>query len=160
MSVALWQAHLAQVEAKRADRIKSFIASIFTQAVPKQGVGGVVTASDLLTAANKRVEEELGNNRRDKSELQAMIGASFLALNEPANAVPVLRQALANCDARVDYERCRLHAAVLLADSLLGDTRPGRRSRDARRASAAGCIAVRRRPSTTSSAAGGRAARF
>ncbi len=119
LSIALWQAHLAQVEASRAERIKSFIASIFTQAVPKQGVGGVVTASDLLTAANKRVEAELENNRRDKSELQAMIGASFLALNEPANAVPVLRQALGNCDARADYEGCRVHAAVLLADSLL-----------------------------------------
>lgn len=120
LSIALWQAHVAQVEAGRAERIKSFIASIFTQAVPKQGVGGVVTASDLLTAANQRVEAELQNNRRDKSELQAMIGASFLALNEPANAVPVLRQALANCDARTDYEVCRLHAAVLLADGLLG----------------------------------------
>ena len=119
MSVAIWQARVAQDEASRAERIKSFIASIFTQAVPKQGVGGVVTASDLLTAANKRVEEELANSRSDKSELQAMIGASFLALNEPANAVPVLRQALANCDARVDYEACKLHAAVSLADGLL-----------------------------------------
>jgi tetratricopeptide (TPR) repeat protein len=119
LSIALWQAHVAQVEASRAERIKSFIASIFTQAVPKQGVGGVVTASDLLTAANKRVEEELENNRRDKSELQAMIGASFLALNEPANAAPVLRQALANCDTRIGYDACRVHAAVLLADSLL-----------------------------------------
>ncbi len=118
LSIALWQAHLAQLEAQRAERIKSFIASIFTQAVPKQGVGGVVTASDLLTAANKRVEAELSDNRRDKSELQAMIGASFLALNEPANAAPVLRQALANCDARADYEACKVHSAVLLADSL------------------------------------------
>ena len=118
LSVALWQAHLAQLEAQRAERIKSFIASIFTQAVPKQGVGGLVTASDLLTAANRRVEDELGDNRRDKSELQAMIGASFLALNEPANAAPVLRQALANCDAGTDYESCRVHSAVLLADSL------------------------------------------
>jgi serine/threonine-protein kinase len=119
MSIAMWQAHVAQLEAQRAERIKSFIVSIFTQAVPKQGVGGVVTASDLLTAANKRVEAELGN-RADKSELQTMIGQSFLALSEPANAAPVLRQALTNCDARVDRERCELHAAVLLAESLLG----------------------------------------
>jgi serine/threonine-protein kinase len=118
LSIALWQAHLAQLEAQRAERIKSFIASIFTQAVPKQGVGGLVTASDLLTAANKRVEEELDDNRRDKSELQAMIGASFLALNEPANAAPVLRKALASCDVRADYDTCKVRSAVLLADSL------------------------------------------
>jgi eukaryotic-like serine/threonine-protein kinase len=121
VSVAVWQRQAAQLEAQRAERIKSFIASIFTQAVPKQGEGGVVTASDLLSAANERVETELGNSAADRSELQAMIGASFLALDEPAKAAPVLRRALQSCDASADPERgCRLHAAVLLADSLLG----------------------------------------
>ena len=103
VSVAFWQRQAAQLkrgelEAQRAERIKSFIASIFTQAVPKQGEGGVVTASDLLSAASKRVETELGNDAADKSELQAMIGASFLALDEPAKAAPVLRRALESCD--------------------------------------------------------------
>ena len=124
VSVALWTGSSSSkrsVEAQRAERIKSFIASIFTQAVPKQGEGGVVTASDLLSAANKRVETELGNNAADKSELQAMIGASFLALDEPAKAAPVLRRALESCDVGADAHRgCKLHAAVLLSDSLLG----------------------------------------
>jgi len=121
VSIAFWQRQEAQREAQRAERIKSFIASIFTQAVPKQGEGGVVTASDLLSAANKRVETELGSNRADKSELQAMIGASFLALDEPAQAAPVLRRALESCDVSADAERrCKLRAAVLLSDSLLG----------------------------------------
>jgi tRNA A-37 threonylcarbamoyl transferase component Bud32/tetratricopeptide (TPR) repeat protein len=128
VSVAFWQrqaaqlqAQRAELEAQRAERIKSFIASIFTQAVPKQGEGGVVTASDLLSAANKRVETELGDNVADKSELQAMIGASFLALDEPAKAAPVLRQALKSCDVSAGAdEGCKLHAAVLLSDSLLG----------------------------------------
>jgi serine/threonine protein kinase/tetratricopeptide (TPR) repeat protein len=121
VGVALWQRQAAQLEAQRAERIKSFIASIFTQAVPKQGEGGVVTASDLLSAANKRVETELGNDVADKSELQAMIGASFLALDEPEKAAPVLRRALESCDVSADaYRGCKLRAAVLLSDSLLG----------------------------------------
>lgn len=121
VSVAFWQRQAAQLEAQRAERIKSFIASIFTQAVPRQGEGGVVTASDLLSAANKRVETELGNNGADQSELQAMIGASFLALDEPAKAAPVLRRALESCDGSADaYRGCKLRAAVLLSDSLLG----------------------------------------
>jgi serine/threonine protein kinase/tetratricopeptide (TPR) repeat protein len=121
VSVALWQRQAAQLEAQRAERIKSFIASIFTQAVPKQGEGGVVTASDLLSAANKRVETELGNDVADKSELQAMIGASFLALDEPEKAAPVLRRALESCDVSARaYRGCKLRAAVLLSDSLLG----------------------------------------
>ena len=122
VSVALWQARAARLEAQRAERIKSFIASIFTQAVPRQGEGGVVTASDLLSAANKRVETELGNDGADKSELLAMIGASFLALDEPAKAAPVLRRALDSCVAGAGENRnCKLHAAVLLSDSLLGN---------------------------------------
>jgi serine/threonine protein kinase len=121
VAAALWQARAAQLEARRAERIKSFIASIFTQAVPKQGAGGVVTASDLLAAANTRVEAELGNAGADKSELLAMIGASFLALDEPAKSVPVLRSALRSCSAgTADYRHCQLHAAVLLSESLLG----------------------------------------
>lgn len=127
LSTALWQMQVRQAEAQRAERIKSFIASIFTQAVPRQGKGGVVTASDLLLAANKRVEAELGANRRDKSELQNMIGASFLALDEPVNATPVLRQALDNCaEQGKAADQCKLNAAVLLADSLLrtGDMKP------------------------------------
>jgi eukaryotic-like serine/threonine-protein kinase len=119
LSVALWQTQIAQTEAQRAERIKSFIASIFTQAVPKQGVGGVVTASELLTAATRRVEAELGNSKRDKSELQAMIGASFLQLDEAAKAVDVLQDALNNCETGSrDYESCRLHAAANLAGAL------------------------------------------
>jgi serine/threonine protein kinase len=121
VAAALWQAQAARLEARRAERIKSFIASIFTQAVPKQGAGGVVTASDLLAAANTRVEAELGNGGADKGELQAMIGASFLALDEPAKAAPVLRSALRSCSAgAADYQHCQLHAAVLLSESLLG----------------------------------------
>lgn len=118
-TIAVWQARTAQAEARRAERIKSFIASIFTQAVPKQGSGGVVTASDLLAAAMQRVDTELGSSRRDKSELQAMIGASFLMLEEADKAVPVLRSALDNCERESSsYDECRLHAAVQLAGAL------------------------------------------
>ena len=50
-----------------------------------------------------------------------MIGASFLALDEPAKAAPVLRRALESCDVGADSHRdCKLRAAVLLSDSLLG----------------------------------------
>ena len=52
--VALWQARVARAEARRAERVRAFIASILTSATPKTGVGGVVTASELLTAAAGR----------------------------------------------------------------------------------------------------------
>lgn len=118
LGAVLWQANVARVEAQRAERIKSFIASIFTQAKPKVGEGGVVTASELLSAANLRVESELAD-RGDKSELQIMIGDSFLALGEPAKAEPVFRQALANCEAAAaNFAMCELRGAVFLAGSL------------------------------------------
>ncbi len=55
--VALWQARVARAEARRAERVRAFIASILTSATPKTGVGGVVTASELLTAAAGRIDD-------------------------------------------------------------------------------------------------------
>jgi hypothetical protein len=58
-SMALWQAGVAGSEAARATRVKQFIASTFTRAAPREGVGGVVNAPDLLSAATGRLEKEL-----------------------------------------------------------------------------------------------------
>src|SRR5262249_36422671 len=59
--LAIWQARVARAEADRANRVKQFIASIFTDAMPRSGVGGVVTASDLLSSATTRTDSELAN---------------------------------------------------------------------------------------------------
>jgi tetratricopeptide (TPR) repeat protein len=94
VAVALWQARVARVEAARADEVKQFIASIFRGAIPRTGEGGAVLATDLLTAASKRIEAELGNSPRVAAELGIIVGESFGDLGEPQKGEAVLRIAV------------------------------------------------------------------
>ena len=87
--VALWQrnralrqAELARAALARAEQVKNFIASIFTQAVPRAGHGGAVTAVDLLQAAARRVESDLSAQPEIAAELGALIGTSFNDLGD------------------------------------------------------------------------------
>ncbi len=87
--VALWQrnralrqAELARAALARAEQVKNFIASIFTQAVPRAGHGGAVTAVDLLQAAARRVDADLAAQPEVAAELGALIGTSFNDLGD------------------------------------------------------------------------------
>ncbi|MEO5882626.1 MAG: serine/threonine-protein kinase [Caldimonas sp.] len=102
--VALWQrnravrqAEIARAALARGEQVKEFIASIFTQAVPRAGKGGVVAAADLLRAAAKRVETDLAGQPAVGAELAALIGASFNELNEVQAAVEWLPKAIELC---------------------------------------------------------------
>jgi serine/threonine protein kinase len=112
---ALWQARVARAEAMRAEQVKQFIASIFTQAAPRQGIGGAVTAGDLLTAAAQRIEKELADRPREAAELGVMIGTSFSALGEPQKGTVPLRAAVA----RAEKEFGRQHPITLQGKWLL-----------------------------------------
>jgi eukaryotic-like serine/threonine-protein kinase len=118
LGVALWQAGVARAEAARAEQVKQFIASIFKQARPRQGQGGVVTASDLLAAAAQRIESELTSNPRVASELGVMVAEGFNVLGEPAKSEAPLRTAVA----RGEQVYGRQHPTVLWAKVLLADS--------------------------------------
>ncbi len=114
--VALWQEQVARAEAARAERVKQFVASIFTQAVPRNGVGGVVTASDLLEAAAGRIEHELADDPAIAAELGILIADSFDVLGEPAKSEAPLRRAVARAEqAFGPHHRVTLHARLVLA---------------------------------------------
>ena len=115
--VALWEAGVARGEAKRAERVKQFIASILTSATPKTGVGGVVTASDLLTAAAGRIETELWAEPGVAAELGVIVAQSFDGLGELAKAEPVLRAAVPRAEATFG----RTHPLALRAKTILAD---------------------------------------
>lgn len=113
--VALWQANVARVEAARAERVKEFIASIFEQAVPRAGVGGVVAASDLLSAAAARVETELASDPAAAAELGVIIANSFNQLGEQGRSEALLRSAVP----RAEQSFGRTHAITLRGKVLL-----------------------------------------
>jgi serine/threonine-protein kinase len=113
---SLWQARRARDQAQaardaqaRAEAVKRFIASIFGQAVPRQGAGGVVTAADLLGAAAARVGTELQDQPEVAAELMSIIGSSLLELGE----VQAARQALAEAVTRNERVLGRQHAETL-----------------------------------------------
>ncbi len=115
---ALWQARVARREARRAEVVKSFIASIFTQAQPREGVGGAVTAADLLNAATARLNDELSAEPLALAELGVLIGDSFSSLGEPSKGAPALSAALPHAERELGPRHpLTLHARVMLAES-------------------------------------------
>lgn len=96
--VALWQARVARVEAARAEQVKEFIASIFRKATPREGVGGKLTAEDLLDSAALRIEQELATQPRVAAELGVIVGESFSALGVPAKGGAPLRAAVSRAE--------------------------------------------------------------
>ena len=143
--LALWQAKLAREQAslaraaqQRAEAVKKFIASIFTEATPREGVGGVVTAIDLLTSAMGRVETELSASPAVAGELGVLMARSCSQLGDPQlgtravnAALPRLQAAFGPCHALTlnarslqleaanhagDYDAAQAMAGPLLAD--------------------------------------------
>jgi len=102
--VALWQrnrarrqAELARAALARAEQVKNFIASIFTQAVPRAGHGGAVTAADLLQSAARRVETDLSAQPEIAAELGLLIGSSFNELGQYRASLDWLYKVVERC---------------------------------------------------------------
>lgn len=101
---ALWQRNRARREAERArtalaraQQVKAFIASIFAQAVPRAGSGGVVTAADLLRSAAQRIDADLAGQPEVAAELSALVGSSFNDLGDLRAGLEWLPKAVARC---------------------------------------------------------------
>jgi len=92
---ALWQAHLARSEQLRAQRVKSFIASIITDADPYASSDGqATTALQLLHRARQRIATELAGEPEVRAELLRVLGKSYAGLFDLTNAEVVLTQAI------------------------------------------------------------------
>jgi tetratricopeptide (TPR) repeat protein len=105
VAAALWQRNRAREETERArlalaraEQVKQFITSIFSQAVPRNGQGGPVTALDLLQAATQRIESDLIGQPEVAAELGVLIGSSFNALGEVQAGFEWLPRAVALCN--------------------------------------------------------------
>ena len=103
-AAALWQRNRAREETERArvalaraEQVKQFIASIFSQAVPRNGQGGPVTAVGLLQAATQRIETDLSGQPEVAAELGVLIGSSFNTLGEVQAGFEWLPRASALC---------------------------------------------------------------
>jgi eukaryotic-like serine/threonine-protein kinase len=122
LGAALWQAHEAKLQAARAEQVKDFIASVFRQAAPQDGVGGLVTVSDLLAAAAQRIEDELGSQPSAAAELGVIVGEGFYTLGDDGRCAAPLRQAIARAEPSLGrLHPVTLHGKALLLECIAGD---------------------------------------
>lgn len=118
--VALWQAHVARIEAARADQVKDFALSIFANADVDSGTGGAATtAADLLTAAGKRIDTELKTRPDVAVELMTSIGYALVGQGKTNEAIDLLRRAIAIATRSLGPTHPRTTAAqVVLGEAL------------------------------------------
>ena len=124
IAVALWQlraarlqAAKARIEQRRAEAVTEFIASTFSQAIPRAGSGGVVTAGDLLHSAHKRIRNELRGEPMVAARLMGIVADSFNELGDVAAASGVLPEAVARGEQAFGWTHpTTLHARTALAE--------------------------------------------
>jgi tetratricopeptide (TPR) repeat protein len=78
----------AQGQARKAQRISSFIQEMLSSASPELAQGREVTVRELLDEAAKTVEGELAEEPEVRAAIQTTIAESYARLLHPAQAIP------------------------------------------------------------------------
>ncbi len=79
---ALVQAQRASAEARRAERVKDFLVSIFEQADPEKSKGEKVTARDLLEQGSKQVQDQLAAEPVVQADLYEALARIYNSLGD------------------------------------------------------------------------------
>ncbi len=95
LGVALWQARVASAQARRAEEVKGFLASMFQLASPSQARGRTITVRDVLDEGAARVTKELAGEPEVEAELLSTIGQTYIDLGVNDRAAELLAEALA-----------------------------------------------------------------
>jgi eukaryotic-like serine/threonine-protein kinase len=118
LGMALWQAHAARLAAQRAERVKSFLLSVFQQSDPNQAGGAAVTARELLEKGTQRIDVELAGEPEIQAEvldavagIEANLGLNDAALAHARKALALLVAHLPRGDARIADSRALLGEA-------------------------------------------------
>ena len=107
VGIVLWQSGVARDEARRADRVKSFLIDLFREADPSQTLGETITAREILEQGAARLAAELVEEPAVRAELLDAVAQveRNLGLLAPAgrhaDAAIVLRQAAARAPAEL-----------------------------------------------------------
>jgi serine/threonine-protein kinase len=103
----LWQARVAagerdraELEARKAQVITSFLLDVLGSADPRVR-GREVTVAEVLDGAARRAEQELTGQPEQLEAMRATIGATQLRLGRAAEAIPLLEHALSTREARL-----------------------------------------------------------
>jgi serine/threonine protein kinase/tetratricopeptide (TPR) repeat protein len=128
-SAALWQAHTARAEARRASEIYEFLASTIRDADPHQGEGRVLSAAALLRQAHQRADS-LREHPEQRVAVLTLIATSLLNLEDFDGAEQTATQALSESLASLgpaNEQTVRARMAMVGIHRFRGRTREMRR---------------------------------
>jgi tRNA A-37 threonylcarbamoyl transferase component Bud32 len=128
LGTALWQADAARLaarradaEARRAERVKSFLLSVFRQSDPEGSGGGAISARELLERGAQRIDVELAGEPATKAEMLDAVARIESNLGLPNRALTHARQALHLREAVLPRGDARIaESRVLLGNALRG----------------------------------------
>ncbi|MGI9323734.1 MAG: protein kinase domain-containing protein [Pseudomonadales bacterium] len=89
------QAERARAEAARAERVSTFLQSLFDAANPFGAWKSEKTVQDLLQYADIRYRQDLADDPKALAELQHMLGVAYLGNGSYERAVALLEESLA-----------------------------------------------------------------
>ena len=94
LGAALWQAHAAQVERQKAERVSAFLQETLASADPYEGRRSV-TVEEVLDEAAARAGAELAGQPEIEAAVRHTLGTTYHSLGRPAAAARELERALA-----------------------------------------------------------------
>jgi len=138
LGMALWEAHAARLAARRADaeamraeRVKSFLLSVFRQSDPNQTAGATITAREILEKGAQRIDAELASEPVMQAEvldavanIEVNLGLTDAALAHARKGLSLREANLPRGDARIAESRVLLGAA----QSIHGDVQEAKRT--------------------------------
>jgi serine/threonine-protein kinase len=136
LGAALWQARearaqrdaaqaqreLAREEARRAEATVKFLTDVFAQADPGNTEGAVLTAGEVLAAAEREVDRDADLGPENRLSLALAVASAYRALSENERMFAVLEQRQGDIAATTST-RLRVEALMMLG---IAHTRLGR----------------------------------
>jgi len=120
LGIALWQAHVAHVQAQRAASVRDFLLGVFEAAKDQLPRDARPTPDVLARAAAKRVDADPTLDAVTRAEFLATLGAISHTGSDYAQAKQYAERALASLDADRDAgSRLRLGIEVARTDAML-----------------------------------------
>jgi serine/threonine-protein kinase len=121
LASTVWQARRAGEEARRAQAIQDFLASLFQVADPAQARGRDLTAREILARGTHRVDTELAGQPEVQVAMWRVLADLYGRLSEYRQSVRLLRKAISVLALRDDASelemaRLKLRLARALAD--------------------------------------------
>jgi tetratricopeptide (TPR) repeat protein/tRNA A-37 threonylcarbamoyl transferase component Bud32 len=138
LALSLWQAHAARLaalradaEARRAERVKSFLISVFRQSDPETGDGAKLTAGELLERGAANIDTALAGEPQVQADLldavtriETNLGLLAPALAHAQRALALRVAALPPADGRIGLS----HVALGQIQDLRGDDGDAKKS--------------------------------